>query len=167
MNAYVAVTNDVSLAVKSMLQVKKAYRTQMKCHDDLTLKNKELQQRIYNLEKKNEDLDRKLAKLQSDNHNKEKLVSELKKHIVSDLIVDCTGADVFNEMTVVDNNSMSKTQMKCVIRETAGVNVNSQNKGQSLCPTSPTTSNKQGSKRKATPKKQILPRKSARLSNRA
>ena len=112
MNGYVAVTNDVSLAVKSMIQVKKAYRTQMKCHDDLTLKNKELQQKIYKLEKKNEDLEKKLAKLESDNYKKEKLVSEMKKHLVTDLIGDCTGADSFHEVFVIDNNSMSKTQMK-------------------------------------------------------
>ena len=67
MNVYVGVTNDVSVAVKSILQVKKAYRTQMKCHEALTRKNELTQQRIGQLEKQNKDLENKLIKLGSDN----------------------------------------------------------------------------------------------------
>ena len=182
MNAYVGVTNDVSLAVKSILQVKKAYRTQMKCHEDLTRKNKSIQQRICQLEKRNEDLENKLTKLESDNRTgtqlkcheeltrknkslqqricqlekrnkdlenkltklesdnqkQEQIVSNLQEQLVSDLIRDTNGVDVFGDMFAVEE--------------------------QSVCPTSPTNSNKQGSKRKVTPKKKSLPRKSRRLS---
>jgi len=182
MNAYVGVTNDVSLAVKSILQVKKAYRTQMKCHEDLTRKNKStqqkicqlekrnedlenkltklesdnrtgtqlkcheeltrknksLQQRICQLEKRNKDLENKLTKLESDNQKQEQIVSDLQEQLVSDLIRDTNGVDVFSDVFVAE---------------------------QSVCPTSPTNSNKQGSKRKVTPKKKtLLPRKSRRLS---
>lgn len=138
MNAYVGVTNDVSLAVKSILQVKKAYRTQMKCHEDLTRKNKSIQQRICQLEKRNKDLENKLTKLESDNQKQEQIVSNLQEQLVSDLIRDTNGVDVFGDMFAVEE--------------------------QSVCPTSPTNSNKQGSKRKVTPKKKSLPRKSRRLS---
>ena len=138
MNAYVGVTNDVSLAVKSILQVKKAYRTQMKCHEDLTRKNKSIQQRICQLEKRNKDLENKLTKLESDNQKQEQIVSNLQEQLVSDLIRDTNGVNVFGDMFDVEE--------------------------QSVCPTSPTNSNKQGSKRKVTPKKKSLPRKSRRLS---
>ena len=67
MNAYVGVSNDISLAVKSILQVKKAYLTQMKCHEDLTRQNKSIQHKICQLEKRNEDLENKLTKLGSEN----------------------------------------------------------------------------------------------------
>ena len=138
MNAYVGVTNDVSLAVKSILQVKKAYRTQMKCHEDLTRKNKSTEQRICELEKRNKDLENKLTKLESDNQKQEQIVSDLQEQLVSDLIRDTNGVDVFSDVFVAE---------------------------QSVCPTSPTNSNKQGSKRKVTPKKKtLLPRKSRRLS---
>ena len=52
MIAYVGVTNAISLVVKSILQVKKTYRTQMKSHEDLTPRKnkydarKSIQQRI-------------------------------------------------------------------------------------------------------------------------
>ena len=180
MNAYVGVGNDVSLAVKSILQVKKAYRTQMKCHEDLTRKNRSTQQIICQLEKKNEDLENKLTKLESDNRtelkcheeltrknkslqqkicqlekrnkdlenkltklkcdnqNQEQIVSDLQEQLVSHLIRDTNGVDLFSDVFVAE---------------------------QSVCPTSPTNSNKRGSKRKVTPKKKrLLPRKSARLS---
>ena len=137
MNAYVGVTNDVSLAVKSILQVKQAYRTQMKCHEDLTRKNESTQQRIGQLEKQNKDLENKLTKLESDNQKQEQIVSDLQEQLVSDLIRDTNGVDVFSDVFVAE---------------------------QSVCPTSPTNSNKKGSKRKVTPKKNTPPRKSRRLS---
>ena len=182
MNPYVGVKNDVSLAVKSILQVKKAYLTQMKCHEaltrkneliqqrigqlekqnkdlenklrklgsdnqtgtqmkcheELTRKNKTLQQRICQLEKRNKDLENKLTKLESDNQKQEQIVSDLQEQLVSHLIRDTNGVDVFSDVFVAE---------------------------QSVCPTSPTNSNKQGSKRKVTPKKKtLLPRKSRRLS---
>jgi len=56
MDAYVGVTNDASLAIKSILQIKKAFRTQMKCYDSLFQENKSLQQKICDLEKRNKEL---------------------------------------------------------------------------------------------------------------
>ncbi len=183
MNAYVGVGNDVSLAVKSILQVKKAYRTQMKCHEDLTRKNKSIQHTIRQLEKRNEDLENKLIKLGLDNQKgtqtkcheeltlknkslqqricqlekrikdlenkltkhdldkqkQEQIVFDLKEQLASDLLRDTIGADVFSDEYVVH---------------------------QRVCPTSPSNSNKQGSKRKVTPKKKVLSRKSRRLATR-
>ena len=182
MDPYVGVKNDVSLAVKSIIQVKKAYWTQMNCHKALTHKNELIQQRIgqlekqnkdlenkllklgsgnqtgaqtkcheelktsralaqqriCQLEKRNKDLENKLTKLESDNQKQEQIVSDLQEQLVSDLIRDTNGVDVFSDVFVAE---------------------------QSVCPTSPTNSNKQGSKRKVTPKKKtLLPRKSRRLS---
>ena len=135
MDAYVGVTNDVSLAVKSILQVKQAYRTQMKCHEDLTRKNKSTEQRICELEKRNKDLENKLTKIKCDRQNQEQIVSDLQEQLVLHLT---NGVDVFGDVFVAE---------------------------QSACPTTPTNSNKQGSKRKVTPKKKtLLPRKSRRVS---
>ena len=160
MNDYVGVTNDVSLAVSSILKVKKAFRTQMKCIDVLTKKNKSLQERNCQLEKTNKGLKSKVAKLESDNEKQER--------IVSDLIRGGNGVDVFSDVFAVDDNHVpvSEATSACVSRDIPRVNVNSKHKEQALCPSSPTTSNKQGSKRKITPKKQTFPRKSRRLSNR-
>ena len=135
MDAYVGVTNDVSLVVKKILQVKKAYRTQMKCHEDLTRKNKSTEQRICELEKRNKDLENKLTKLKCDKQNQEQIVSDLQEQLVLHLT---NGVDVFGDVFVAE---------------------------QSECPTTPTNSNKQGSKRKLTPKKKtLLPRKSRRVA---
>ena len=57
MNPFVGVRNDVSLAVRSILQVKRAYVTQMKCHEALTRKNQSTQQRIEQLESRNRELE--------------------------------------------------------------------------------------------------------------
>ena len=163
MDAYVGVSNDVSLAVKSILQVKKAFRTQMKCIKDLTKKNKSLQQRNCQLENRNKDLKNKLSKLKSDNKKQETIVSDLQDQLVSNLLRETNGVDVFSDLFTIENN---KATSECVNRDIPGVNVNSEHKEQPLCPSSPTTSNKKGSKRKITPKKQKCPRKSRRLSNR-
>ena len=169
MDAYVGVSNDVSLAVKSILQVKKAFRTQMKCIKDLTKKNKLLQQRNCQLENRNKDLKNKLSKLKSDNKKQETIVSDLQEQLVSNLIRETNGVDVFSDVFVIDNKndaSASEATSECVNRAIPGVNVNSEHKEKPLCPSSPTTANKQRSKRKVTPKKKTLPRKSRRLSNR-
>ena len=60
MNTYVGVSNDVSLAIKSILNVKKAFRSQMKCMEELTEVNKSLQQQNRQLEKRKADLEKKL-----------------------------------------------------------------------------------------------------------
>ena len=160
MNQYVGVQNNVALAVSSILKVKKAFRTQMQCIDVLTKQNKSLQEKNCQLEKTNKGLKSKVAKLESDNEKQER--------IVSDLIRGGTGADVFSDLFAVDNNHVcaSQAMSTCANGDFLRVSANSKHKEQVLCPSSPTTSNRQGSKRKSTPKKQTVPRKSRRLSNR-
>ena len=152
MDSYVGVTNDVSLAVKSILQVKKAFWKQVKCNEELSKHNKSLQQTIRQLEVRNKelnafavvwtqnkDLKKKVTKLESDN--------EKQGHIVSDLISQTNVDGVFGcPTTTVDSDS------------------NPDPKVPQFCPTSPETSNKKVCKRKSTPKKQTLSRKSRRLS---
>ena len=111
--------------------------TQMKCHKELNHKNKSLQQRIRQVENRNKDLENKLTKLKSEIQKQKQIVSDLQEQIVSDLLRDTNGVDVFSDVFVVE---------------------------QSLCPTSPANSKNQGAKRKVTPKKKVLPRKSRRLS---
>ena len=179
MNAYVGVTNDVSLAVKSILQVKQAYRTQMKCHEDLTRKNKSTQQRICQLEKRNEDLENKLTKLESDNRTgtqmkcHEELTHKNKSLQQRICQLEKRNKDLENKLTKLESDNqkhgkiVSDLQEQLVadlLRDTNGVFSDVFVVEQSVCPTSPTNSNKQGSKRKGTPKKKALPRKSRRLS---
>ena len=159
MNAYVGVGNDISLAVKSILKVKKAYRTQMKCFEVLTRKNKSLSDAICELEKKNKDLKSKLTNLETHNEKQEQ--------IVADLMLGTTGVDVFSDVYDTGKNVGSVVTSASVNKHVSGMNGSSEHKRQpAVCPTSPTTSNNQGSKRKVTPKKKSLPRKSRRLSNR-
>ena len=49
MNDYVGVGNNISLAVSSILKVKKAFWTQKKCMDDLTKKIKSLEEKAPTL----------------------------------------------------------------------------------------------------------------------
>ena len=162
MDSYVGVKNDVSLAVRSMLQVKKAFWTQTKCHDALSKKNKSLQERIYQLEKMNKDMKNKLDRLEADNKKQER--------IVSDLIGGVNGADVFSYALVSDNShdvSVSGVTSECVNSDIPGVHVKSEHRENPLCPSSPATPKKQRCKRKVTPEKKTPPRKSRRLSSRA
>ena len=129
MDAYVGVTNDVSLAVKSILQVKKAFRTQMKCIEDLTKKNKSLQQRNCQLENRNKELKNELSKLKSDNEKQEQIVSNLQEQLVSDLIRETNGVDVFSDLFTIEN---TKATSECVSRDIPGVNANSEHKEQPL-----------------------------------
>lgn len=161
MDSYVGVSNDVSLAVKSILQVKKAFLTQGKCYDVLSKKNKSLQERIYQLEKMNKDMKNKVAILEADIKNQEQ--------IVSDLMIGVNGADVFSDALAIGNShnaSVSGTTPECVNSDIPGVNVKSEHKEKPLCPSSPTTPKKQRCKRKATPEKKTPPRKSRRLLSR-
>ena len=161
MDSYVGVRNDVSLAVKSILQVKKAFWTQTKCYDVLSKKNKSLQERIYQLEKMNKDMKNKLARLEADNKKQEQ--------IVSDLIRGVNGADAFSDALAIDNShnvSVSGATSECVNSDIPGVNVKSEHKENPLCPSSPATPKKQRCKRKVTPEKKTPPRKSRRLSSR-
>ena len=154
MNAYVVAGNNVSLAVKSMLQVKRAFKAQIECHEVLTRKNKSLQENICQLETRIKDLEKKICELESDKKKHGQIVSDLQQHIVSDVIGGYNGADIFKEVFVLDNN-------------TPAVKVNFEDNNEALlCPTSPTTSNQQKCKRKGTPKKKSVQRKSRRISNR-
>ncbi len=196
MNDYVGVGNNISLAVSSILKVKKAFWTQKKCLDVLTKKIESVQERNCQLEKTNKGLKRKVAKLESDNEKQERIAAEslqerncqlekankgLKRkvaklesdnekqeQIVADLIRGGTGVDIFSDVFDVDKNHVfvSGAKSACVNKDIPRVKVNSEHKEQAFCPSSPTTSNKQRSKRKITPKKQTCPRKSRRLSNR-
>ena len=165
MNAYVGVSNDVSLAVKSILQVKKAFRTQMKCMDELTNTNTSLKQRILQLEKKNEDFAKKILNLEAENA-KQRL-------IVSDFFcgVSANGVDPLSDVFGIGNNNVpgqdtGHVSLARVNRDNPGVESNHQHKDECSCPTSPVASSTQGCKRKGTPKKKTIPRKSRRLSNR-
>ena len=186
MNGYVVVKNDVSLAVKSILQVKKAYLTQMKCHEALTRKNELIQQRIGQLEKQNKDLENKLRKLGPDNQTgtQMKCYEELtrKNKLLQQSVCQLEKRNKYLEnglITLKDNNqhqqdlvSKLKGQLQeqlaeALLRDANVVDALSSDVfaiEEPTCPTSPEKLNKQGSKRKVTPKKNTPPRKSRRLS---
>ena len=186
MNGYVVVKNDVSLAVKSMLQVKKAYWTQMNCHEALTRKNELIQQRIGQLEKQNKDLENKLRKLGSDNQigTQMKCHEELthKNKSLQQRVCQLEKRNKYLENGLIklkDHNqqqqdlvSKLKGQIQeqlaaALLRDANVVDALSSDVfaiEQPTCPTSPEKLNKQGSKRKVTPKKNTPPRKSRRLS---
>lgn len=142
MDAYVGVTNDVSVAVKSILQIKKAFRTQMKCIEDLSQTNESLQQTIRKREDENKELQAVVA-LFLQNEEIDGNYKHTDKHCLS--------------------LSRSKEQGKDVIET---VNTSSKWKDSSFCPTSPTSLNGQGNKRKCTPSKPTQLRKSRRISTR-
>ena len=161
MDSYVGVQNDVSLAVRKILEVKKAFKIQSNCHEALSKKNKSLQERIYQLEKMNKDMKNKLARLEVDNKKQEQ--------IVSDLIGEVNGADFFSHALVIDNShdvSVSGVTSECVNSDIPAVHVKSEHRENPLCPSSPATPKKQRCKRKVTPEKKTPPRKSRRLLNR-
>ena len=76
MDPYVAVTNDASLAVKSIIQMKKAFWTQTKCIENLLKQNKSLQQTIAQLEVRNKEL-RTFATILTQNKDLQKKVTKL------------------------------------------------------------------------------------------
>ena len=163
MNPYVGVTNDVSLAVKSILQVKKAFRMQMTCVEELTKANTSLKQSNLQLEKRNKVLAKKILKLEAQN--------EKQRVAMSDLFCGANGVNLFDDVFDIGSNHVSGQDAGPAAssrdnRDNLGEDVHHKHKGEYLCPTSPVASNKQGSKRKGTPKKKTIPRKSRRLSNR-
>lgn len=166
MDAYVSVTNDVSLAVKSILRVKKAFRTQMQCVEDLTKGNTSLQHKIRELERKNEDLKNKIIKLESENAKQ--------RQIVSDFFCGSNGIDLSSHEFTIGNtidNTVPKQglvhpPLACTNRDTSGVTPHPKHRDHQLFPSSPTPSNSHVYKRKATPKKKTIPRKSRRILNR-
>ena len=187
MNGYVVVKNDVSLAVKSILQVKKAYLTQMNCHEALTHKNELIQQRIGQLEKQNKDLENKLLKLGSGNQTgaqtkcheelirKNKTLRALAQQRICQL--EKRNKDLENALSKLEYHNQQQQDLvsdlqeqlaEALLRDTNVVDALSDVFviEQPTCPTSPKKVNKQGSKRKVTPKKNTPPRKSRRLSSR-
>lgn len=188
MNPYVGVKNDVSLAVKSILQVKKAYWTQMKCHEALTRKNELIQQRIGQLEEQNKDLENKLRKLGPDNQTgtQMKCYEELtrKNKSLQQRVCQLEKRNKYLENGLIklkDHNQQQQdlvSKLKGQIQEQlAAALLRDANVVDALssdvfaiekptCPTSPEKLNKQESKRKVTPKKNTPPRKSRRLSSR-
>ena len=186
MNGYVGVTNDISLAVKSILQVKKAYRTQMKCHEDLTRKNESTQQRIGQLKKQNKDLENKLSNLESDNQTgtrmkcHEKLTRKNKtlqqricqlekrnKYLENGLIKLKDHNQQQQDLVSKLKGQLQEQLAEALLRDANVVDALSSDVfaiEEPTCPTSPEKLNKQGSKRKVTPKKNTPPRKSRRLS---
>jgi len=188
MNPYVGVKNDVSLAVKSILQVKKAYWTQMKCHEALTRKNELIQQRIGQLEEQNKDLENKLRKLGPDNQTgtQMKCYEELtrKNKSLQQRVCQLEKRNKYLENGLIklkDHNQQQQdlvSKLKGQLQEQlAAALLHDANVVDALssdvfaiekptCPTSPEKLNKQESKRKVTPKKNTPPRKSRRLSSR-
>ena len=183
MNPYVGVKNDVSLAVKSILQVKKAYLTQMKCHEALTRKNELIQQRIGQLEKQNKDLENKLRKLGSDNQTgtqmkcHEELTRKNKTLQQRICQLEKRNKDLENGLSKLEYHNQQQQDLvsnlqqqlaEALLRDTNVVDALSDVFviEEPTCPTSPKKVNKQGSKRKVTPTKNTPPRKSRRLSSR-
>ena len=153
MNPYVGVTNDASLAVKSVLQMKKAFWTQMKCIDDMSNQNKSLQQTISQLEVRNKELCTLVAVLTQNKKLKNKVTklesdNEKQEHIVSDFIHQ-------SNVDIDDINPISPT---------SPVGSNPERKVQQVCPSSPEILSRKVSKRKSTPEKKTRSRKSPRVS---
>ena len=184
MDGFVGVKNDVSLAVKCILQVKKAYVTQRKCQEVLTRKNELIQQRIGQLEKQNKDLENKVRKLGSDNQTGTQMEchEELtrKNKSLQQRVCQLEKRNKYLENGLIklkDNNqqqqdlvsSLQQQLAEALLRDTNVVDALSDDAfviEEPTCPTSPKKVNKQGCKRKVTPKKNTPPRKSRRLSSR-
>ena len=148
MNAYVGVTNDVSLAVKSIINVKKAFRTQMRCLDELIKQNKSLEKRITTVEKTNKNLTNQVKKLEADNK---------KQHcVVADLLGNTNNFVAFTSAsTAVKPHSNESSPI---------VGADGNFVCEASCPLSP--SSKKQYKRKSTPVKPTSVRKSHRKSKR-
>ena len=183
MNPFVGVRNDVSLAVRSILQVKRAYVTQMKCHEALTRKNQSTQQRIEQVEKQNKELENKLSKLASGNQTgaqtkcHEELIRKNKTLQQRICQLEKRNKDLENGLSKLEYHNQQQQDLvsdlqeqlaEALLRDTNVVDALSDVFviEQPTCPTSPKKVNKQGSKRKVTPKKNTPPRKSRRLSSR-
>ena len=184
MNPIVGVRNDVSLAVKSILQVKRAYVTQMKCHEVLTRKNQSTQQRIEQLEKQNKELENKLSKFASGNQTgaqtkcHEELIRKNKTLQQRICQLEKRNKDLENGLSKLEYHNQQQQDLvsslqqqlaEALLRDTNVVDALSDDAfviEEPTCPTSPKKVNKQGCKRKDTPKKNTPPRKSRRLSSR-
>ena len=147
MDAYVGVTNDVSLAVKSIINVKKAFRAQMRCLDQLIRQNKSLEKRITTAEKTNKNLTNQVKKLEADNK---------KQHcVVADLLGNTNNFVAFTP---------ASTAVKPHSNESSTAGADGNFVCEESCPLSP--SSKKQYKRKSTPVKPTSLRKSCRKSKR-
>ena len=142
MNAYVGVTNDVSLAVKSIINVKKAFRTQMRCLDELIKQNKSLEKRITTVEKANKNLTNQVKKLEADNKKQHCVVADL----LGNNVVAFTSASTDVKPHSNESSPIAGADGNFVCEES--------------CPLSP--SSKKQYKRKSTPVKPTSMRKSRR-----
>ena len=139
MDPYVAVSNDASTAVKSVIQMKKSFRRQMTCNEDLSKENQSLHETIRKLEKHNKELLALVSLFMQDSDLNDDNCNVLKQ---------CPGSSKKNEDVI------------------KSVDPSSECKDPRVCPTSPTYLNEQGNKRKITPQKPKAPRKSRRISTR-
>ena len=140
MDAYVGVTNAASVAVKSILQIKKAFRTQMKCIEDLSHKDESSQQTIRQLEKEKKELLALVGVFMQ-----EEDLNDISKNASQ----ECLSPSRSNKKSK-DGIPTANTNSKCNDPDS--------------CPASPKTLNDQGGKRKCTPAKIV--RKSRRISTR-
>jgi hypothetical protein len=140
MDSYVQVSNDVSLAVKAILQVKKAYLVQMRNVNQLLKQNQLLNRKACALEKSNKEL-RALSFLSKQNRDLHKEVTELKcdnkkhKDVLKGLLIQIP------DDTLAVGNPTGSNRLKDL-----------------ACPSSPPSSSTQN-KRKSTPIKKSAPNK--------
>jgi len=154
MEPYVCVTNDVSLAVKSILQVKKAFRSQMKCIDQLQEQIKLLQEKISTLENRNKELTI-FSRLCIQKEEMQKKLTQLKQiDVVHDSDTTCNKKSLDNQNEIISTEDM---RVSCESDES------------NSCPASPPSSALQ-TKRKLqskelTPRKNTSVRRSRRKLN--
>ena len=136
MDAYVGVTNAASSAVKSILQLKKAFRKQMKCIEESNQRNESLQKTIRQFEKENKGLLALVSVFMQDEDD-----------------MNCNTKNASKQCPSASRSNEKDKKDIIPIVNTPG-------------PTSPKTSNNQGFKRKCTPEKPVPSRKSRRISTR-
>ena len=119
MDAYVQVSNDVSLAVKSILQVKKSFRSQMHCVKQLLQHNRLLKNKLCELEKSNKEL-RSMLLLSKQNNDLKKQVLKLEnendkkkqEYVVNDFISGSQNDDTcgFDGIVEINHDEMQGVQ---------------------------------------------------------
>ena len=117
MDAYVQVSNDVSLAVKSILQVKKSFRSQMHCVKQLLQHNRLLKNKLCELEKSNKEL-RSMLLLSKQNNELQKQVLKLEndkkkqEYVVNDFISGSQNDDTcgFDGIVEINHDKMQGVQ---------------------------------------------------------
>ena len=118
MDAYVQVSNDVSLAVKSILQVKKSFRSQMHCVKQLLQQNCLLKKKLCELEKSNKEL-RSMLLLSKQNNDLQKQVLKLEndkkkqEYVVNDFISGSQNDDDCGFDGIVEINHGKMQGVQC------------------------------------------------------